>query len=113
MSGQEWREQAACRDVRNADVFFPARETGYRVDRAAAEMARAICDGCPVWEQCLRAVLAVPSRYDRDGIFAGMTARDRRDLRGDERSSRHRKPVAHLLGGPLDEEGRRVRQASA
>lgn len=48
--GQTWRHQAACNgtDVPRAR-FFP----GDKVRQAPAE-ARAVCEGCPVREDCVR-----------------------------------------------------------
>jgi WhiB family redox-sensing transcriptional regulator len=53
-------------------VFHPAEED----DDAAAE-AKAVCDVCPVIESCLE--YAVSTR-EKDGVWGGMTARERRRL---------------------------------
>lgn len=110
MSGGDWRERAACLNVDLA-VFFPHRPSRIPAERERLETARAVCDGCPVWEQCLEAMLAIPATYDRDGVFAGLTARERSDLSKDQRSPERRRPVDHYLGGPLDKAGlRRLRE---
>jgi WhiB family redox-sensing transcriptional regulator len=70
MSGT-WRDQARCRGV-DPQVFHPAEE-----DDVAAEQAKAICDVCPVIESCLE--YAVSTR-EKDGVWGGMTARERRRL---------------------------------
>jgi WhiB family transcriptional regulator, redox-sensing transcriptional regulator len=70
MSGT-WRDQARCRGV-DPQVFHPAEE-----DEAAAAEAKAICDQCAVREPCLE--YAINAR-EKDGVWGGMTARERRRL---------------------------------
>jgi Transcription factor WhiB len=58
-------------------VFFPERG-----DIAAVARARAICDNeCTVWAECLDYAMAPHS--PRDGVLAGLTARERQQLRRD------------------------------
>jgi len=65
-----WRERAGCRGA-DLEVFFPGRgET--------AEPARRICAGCPVRQPCLDYAI---SHGIVDGIWGGLTERDRRALR--------------------------------
>ncbi len=66
-----WREQARCRGVDPA-IFHPPEE-----DDAAAEVAKAICGVCPVREVCLEHALNV---REKDGVWGGFTARERRRL---------------------------------
>jgi len=68
----DWRRSAACRDV-DAEVFFPVDDLDVRPSAAAA--AQAICHGCPVVADCLAAAIA---NGDDDGVFGGMTPRQRR-----------------------------------
>jgi hypothetical protein len=91
----DWQGHAACLDVRDPEIFFPNRPTHHAADREAIETARAICDGCPVWTACLDVALAVPARFDH-GIFGGLTARERADLRDPAVETMD---VAHLIGG--------------
>ena len=42
---REWQLAAACRDVPNPDIFFPAKGGG-------TSKAKAICAGCPVQLPC-------------------------------------------------------------
>ena len=70
MSGT-WRDQARCRGV-DPQVFHPPEE-----DDAAADEAKAICELCPVREPCLE--YAVSAR-EKEGVWGGMTARERRRL---------------------------------
>ena len=70
MSGS-WRDQARCRGV-DPQVFHPAEE-----DEAAADVAKAICEQCPGREPCLE--FAISAR-EKDGVWGGLTARERRRL---------------------------------
>ena len=68
----DFRHRAACRRV-DPEVFFPAAESGPRYE-ARVRIAKAVCAGCPVREQCLTwALSALP-----DGIAGGMTEQERR-----------------------------------
>ncbi|MCI4354234.1 MAG: WhiB family transcriptional regulator [Thermoplasmata archaeon] len=66
-----WRDQARCRGVDPA-VFHPPEE-----DDGAADVAKAICEQCAVREACLE--YALTSR-EKDGVWGGYTARERRRL---------------------------------
>jgi WhiB family redox-sensing transcriptional regulator len=66
-----WRDQARCRGVDPA-IFHPPEE-----DDALAEVAKAICAVCPVREVCLEHALAF---REKDGVWGGFTARERRRL---------------------------------
>jgi WhiB family redox-sensing transcriptional regulator len=68
MDDRKWRDRAACR---SADP-----ETFFGNDYAPA---RAVCEGCPVRLACLEDALTVGDI--EHGIRAGMTPRERRDLR--------------------------------
>jgi WhiB family redox-sensing transcriptional regulator len=66
----EWREDAACRDLDTA-IFFP------ETDEATAA-AKAVCATCPVREACLQ--FALVTRQD-DGVWGGLDENERRRLR--------------------------------
>jgi WhiB family redox-sensing transcriptional regulator len=66
-----WRDQARCRGV-DPQIFHPAEE-----DEAAADEAKAICERCGVREACLEYALGA---REKDGVWGGMTARERRRL---------------------------------
>ena len=66
----EWREQAACRDL-DTSTFFPETD-----EEAAAAIA--VCATCPVREACLE--FALVTRQD-DGVWGGMTEVERKRLR--------------------------------
>ena len=64
-----WRQRGACNGLDPA-VFFPDSEEN-------AEEAKAICDICPVRLSCLEHALAM---RERDGVWGGMTERERRRI---------------------------------
>lgn len=66
----EWWESAACRG-KGTRYFFP--ETPDDLARA-----RAICDKCPVWAECLEYAGSNPSLK---GVWGGLTEGERRELR--------------------------------
>lgn len=67
MGGQEWRSEAACRDV-DPNLFFPS-ENSTRQTKAA----KAICRGCFCRVQCLEYAIST----DSEGIWGGMTYDER------------------------------------
>ena len=73
-----WRDQARCRGV-DPQVFHPSEE-----DDDAADAAKAICALCPVADSCLE--FAVSTR-ENDGVWGGLTARERRRLIRQRRQS--------------------------
>ena len=66
----EWRLDAACRDLDTA-IFFPETEE-------AVAVAKAICAACPVREACLE--FALVTRQD-DGVWGGLDETERRRVR--------------------------------
>ncbi|MFI6530782.1 WhiB family transcriptional regulator [Streptomyces uncialis] len=73
----DFRQQAACRTIKDPDLFFPVGETGSAVYQA--DDAKAVCSGaCPVLEQCLRWALDTDQQY---GIWGGTTPGERRAMR--------------------------------
>jgi hypothetical protein len=89
----DFRHRAACRAV-DPEVFFPAAESGPRYE-ARVRIAKAVCAGCPVREQCLTwALSALP-----DGIAGGMTEQERRTKRG------HRARARRITTRTAKEEG--------
>ena len=63
-----WRTHARCRGV-DPVIFHPLS------DEDAAEDAKAICELCPVREACLEYAI---SAREKDGVWGGLTARERR-----------------------------------
>jgi WhiB family redox-sensing transcriptional regulator len=69
-----WMERGACRrsDI-PIDLFFPGRG-----DRDALRAAKAVCGSCPVTAECLTYALDM---HERDGVWGGLSGRERRNLR--------------------------------
>jgi len=80
----DWFDDAACRDA-DTTVFFPT------TDALAAE-AKAICELCPVREECLEYALETrPS----DGVWGGLTALERhRVIRRRQKAARKARTAA-------------------
>jgi WhiB family redox-sensing transcriptional regulator len=64
-----WRSLARCRGV-DPTIFHPVNDDD-------AEEAKAICALCPVREPCLEYAIAA---REKDGVWGGLTARERRRL---------------------------------
>jgi WhiB family redox-sensing transcriptional regulator len=71
-----WRQHAACRGL-DPEVFYPTSEED-------AEEAKAVCGQCPVRQLCLEQSLA---NRERDGVWGGMTERERRRIVRQRRKS--------------------------
>lgn len=65
-----WRDQALCAQV-GGDLFFPGWHD-------STTPVKRICAECPVAAQCLTYALNNEPDF---GIFAGLTARERRQLK--------------------------------
>lgn len=63
-----WHQDAACRGE-GPEPWFPSRGVN-------AEHARAVCDECPVRQECLEAGL-----YEPAGLWGGTSERQRRQIR--------------------------------
>jgi WhiB family redox-sensing transcriptional regulator len=74
MSG-DWRERAACRNE-DPELWFPTGTDGPALLQIVE--AKAVCVACPVVTQCL--TYALQHGLD-DGIWAGLTPEERRELR--------------------------------
>ncbi|MGV9255300.1 WhiB family transcriptional regulator [Streptomyces sp. NPDC003697] len=68
----DWRERGACRSE-DPELFFPLGDGGLSLRQT--EQARAVCRRCPVLRECR--AFALRNR-ERDGIWGGMTATERR-----------------------------------
>ncbi|MEU8983008.1 WhiB family transcriptional regulator [Streptomyces sp. NPDC048309] len=77
-----WRDSAACRTV-DPDLFFPIGETGPALLQIQA--AKAVCQGCPVRDECLRWAL---DTGQSSGVWGGTSEAERRALA--RRTSRRR-----------------------
>lgn len=63
---ERWQDWAACKGM-NPDVFYPP-------DGVGEAFAKKFCRSCPVREQCLEYALV---RREKDGIWGGMTTKER------------------------------------
>ncbi len=66
-----WMQDAACRGFPNPEIFFP--EQG-----KSAKPAKAICETCPVRDECLDHAIF---HRQKDGVWGGLNERERRPLR--------------------------------
>ena len=71
---EPWMRDAACRDS-HPDLFFPE---GPGVSNGTIGTAKKICAGCPVTTECLNYAL---DHHIHDGVWGGMSVRERRDHR--------------------------------
>jgi len=74
MTTLPWLEQAACRN-HPPDLFIPERATP-----RLTQLAKTICNECPVQTDCLNYALQLQLHGDLQGIFGGLTTRERRKL---------------------------------
>lgn len=72
-----WQDDALCAQT-DPEAFFP--EKG-----GSIETAKQICAMCDVREQCLK--YAMDNNFDYDGIFGGLSPRNRRKLRENRQGS--------------------------
>jgi len=72
----EWQYEGACRDVDPETFFSPDAERGPR-RRAREAAAKALCNVCPVVQQCLNHALTVREPY---GVWGGLTINERDQL---------------------------------
>ena len=71
-----WRHHAACRGL-DPEIFYPVSDED-------AEEAKFVCGQCPVRQLCLEHAL---SNRERDGVWGGMTERERRRIVRQRRKS--------------------------
>ncbi|MEV7344742.1 WhiB family transcriptional regulator [Streptomyces sp. NPDC093544] len=69
-----WRESAACRTV-DPDLFFPIGNTGPAI--LQINEAKAVCEGCPVRDECLKWALETGQSI---GVWGGTSEAERRSL---------------------------------
>ena len=97
----EWQLKGACRGMDSAHFFHPEGERGpARVDREAR--AKAVCQRCPVIEECRRHALAVQEPY---GVWGGLSEAERDTCGRPDPPTRHRAasqagPYVELATGP-------------
>lgn len=69
LQDHDWSTFGNCLDV-DPDVMFPGDH-----NPAAIEEAKAVCQGCPVLQQCISERTRKGDRY---GVWGGMTENDRK-----------------------------------
>ncbi|HEV3267969.1 MAG TPA: WhiB family transcriptional regulator [Acidimicrobiales bacterium] len=73
----DWSSAAACRGSEGS-LFYSADSAERKEDRVERELlAKRICAGCGVREECLRAAL---DRHETYGIWGGLNEFERRAL---------------------------------
>lgn len=68
-----WKRLAKCRG-KSTDVFFPERAS-------ESILAKAICRGCPVTDQCYRFAM----EHREPGVWGGTTAEERGRIRSNRK----------------------------
>ncbi|WEH43280.1 WhiB family transcriptional regulator [Streptomyces sp. NBC_01218] len=76
---ENWRTRAACREE-DPDLFFPIGSTGPALHQT--EEAKAVCNACPVREECLR--WALENNQD-SGVWGGLAEDERRAFKRRDR----------------------------
>ena len=71
-----WWKNAAC-EGQPLELFFPGQGQSSK-----AKQAKAICNNCPVVEECLDYILQFEDPTARHGIFGGMNPDERRSKYG-------------------------------
>lgn len=85
----DWRDNALCRsDQYDADTWFPKGTDAASMD--AEQEAVRICRRCPAMAPCRD--WAIETRQDH-GVWGGLTAQDRADLRRHGRIPKKRTPI--------------------
>ncbi|MFH8570231.1 WhiB family transcriptional regulator [Streptomyces sp. NPDC017993] len=84
----DWRQHAVCRDE-DPELFFPIGNTGPAL--LQAEEAKAVCQRCPVMEECLEWALESRQAY---GVCGGMSEDERHAMRRRAARNRARKATA-------------------
>lgn len=74
ISGQQWRQRAACAGDWNGDPWFPGDKSN---DPHRYDYARAVCARCPVRSECLEFALETREQH---GMFGGLTPDQRKAL---------------------------------
>jgi WhiB family transcriptional regulator, redox-sensing transcriptional regulator len=83
-----WRQYRACADL-DTNMFFPVGFTGNALEQT--NLAKSICQSCPVNNQCLEFALRTLQDY---GIWGGRTEDERRVIRRSRRAAARRAAVA-------------------
>jgi WhiB family transcriptional regulator, redox-sensing transcriptional regulator len=74
-----WRQRAACRGL-DPEIFYPPSDE-------EADEAKGVCATCQVRQPCLDWAL---STRERDGVWGGLTERERRRILRHHRADRRK-----------------------
>lgn len=92
--GSDWRDQAACRDVEDKNLFYPI---SYANEPSQIAEAKRICFDCPSRRACLAFAIA---SGDSHGILGGTTPEERQALkRRAQRANPRKSPRLEALEG--------------
>jgi len=72
----DWQLKGSCQGLNSSVFFHPDGERGSARSRRA-DQAKAICQRCPVLEECRRHALSAREPY---GVWGGLTEEERREL---------------------------------
>jgi WhiB family transcriptional regulator, redox-sensing transcriptional regulator len=95
-----WRQHASCANL-DTNVFFPVGLTGNAIEQT--NLAKTICNDCPVSKQCLEFALRTLQDY---GVWGGRTEDERRAIRRARRAAA-RKAAAAAAASARSEQSRR------
>lgn len=76
MSETDWRRRAACRNVKDKEIFFPIGAGSQALRQV--EDAKFFCNRCDVVDQCLKWALESGQEH---GVWGGMSEEERRALK--------------------------------
>jgi WhiB family redox-sensing transcriptional regulator len=79
--GADWRAQAACART-DPEVFFHSDNERGEPRQKRDALAKAVCAGCPVIQECREQALAVREPY---GVWGGLTEEEREAIWSAER----------------------------
>jgi len=89
----EWQLEGSCRGVDSSLFFHTDNERGFARERRESR-AKAICEGCPVLEQCRRHALSVEEPY---GIWGGLGETERREFLLRQRRAQKKQAQQEIL----------------
>nr|WP_187702799.1 WhiB family transcriptional regulator [Dietzia sp. SLG310A2-38A2] len=76
-----WRDDAACIDLE--DLFYSAEDESKGERRRKEERAKAVCQGCPVFDPCRQFAMESKELY---GVWGGTTESERHAMAGRHRT---------------------------
>lgn len=95
---RSWRQQAGCANL-DTNMFFPTGLTGSSIEQT--NLAKSVCQDCPVANQCLEFALRTLQDY---GVWGGRTEEERRVIRRSRRAAARKAAVAANAAAALERE---------